>query len=268
MGLSINTNVPGLQIGRQANETSNLLLENLRQLSTAQRINRAADDAAGLALAEQFDAAIRQNQAEIANLQSAVNVTQTADGALASQQDALGRLEELALQAANGTLNDDQRAALNAEAQQIVQEIDDIAQNTQFNGQNLIDQNRNINVGTSSDLQINLDESTAGSLGVDTIDIGAAAGAEAALNQIGSAQQALDQNRAGVGAQANRFDAAIDQRETETLNQQESESLLRDLDVARATTELTQNQLLLQAGLGAAAQSNITPQTAAQLLQG
>jgi flagellin len=266
MGLQINSNIPGLLAGNETRRSSSLLGQTLKQLASGRRINSAADDAAGLAIAEQFNAQARQELQEINNLQSGVNVGQTADAALGVQQEAVQRLRELSIQASNGTLSDQNREALNAEAQQLIAQIDDIAQDTQFNGQNLLDENTALDLGTTGDLEVNINASTAADLGVEGIDLSTAAGAAAGLEAADSALTEVGQNRSGVGAQLNRFETAIEQRETSALNAQESESRIRDLDIARASIEQTQNQILLQGGLAAITQSNVTPQQAVLLL--
>lgn len=266
MGLNINTNIPAIQAGRQTRQSSSALSNVLAQLATQRRINRAADDAAGLAIAERFNTQIRQGQVEINNLQSGINVAQTAEGGLSVQQDAVQRIRELSLQAQNGTLSDENRAALNQEAQQLLQQIDSVATDTQFNGQTLLDQDTTIDLGTEGGNQIALTASTTQSLGLDTLDISTAAGASAALSSADAALNAIATNRAGLGAQQNRFESAINQREISVLNQQESESNIRDLDLARATVERTRNELLLQGSLSTLVQTNVTPQSALRLL--
>jgi flagellin len=269
MGLRINSNTTALQAQRQTQQTTNRLLQGLQQRATLQRINQAADDAAGLAISENLRSQIRQLGQEVNNLQSGVNVAQTAEGALGTQQDALQRARELALQAANGTLTDDQRAALNQEAQQLLEQVDATAASTEFNGRTLIDGSAGtIDLGTEGDLAITLEESTTDSLGIAGVDISTQAGAASAVDQFDAALDQISQNRAALGAQSNRFETAISQRETETLNQQEAESRIRDADVARLAIEQSRNEILLNAGVAALTQSNITPQVAAQLLGG
>ena len=266
MGLNINTNIPALQASRQTRRSNGALTNVLAQLASQRRINRAADDAAGLAIAERFNTQIRQGQVEVNSLQSGINVAQTAEGGLAVQQDAVQRIRDLSLQAQNGTLSADNRAALNQEAQQLLQQIDSVATDTQFNGQNLLNQNNTIDLGTEGGNQITTTQSTTQSLGLNGLDISTAAGAGAALNAADNALGSIADNRAAIGAQQNRFESAINQREVAILNQQESESNIRDLDLARATVERTRNELLLQGGISTLVQSNVTPQSALRLL--
>ena len=268
MGLSINTNIPALGANRQTKQTTNSIFKNFEGLSSGLRINRARDDAAGLAIAERFRTQIRQYSVEINNYQSGINAAQTAEGALSTQNDAMQRVRELAVQAANGTLSDADRQALNDEAQQLLGEIDATATNTEFNGTNLLEADQTIQLDAEGNANLNLEESTVDSLNLNGLDISTQAGAESALTQIDQALGQLNDNRASLGAQQNRFEYAIANRENTNVNLAASESAIRDLDIARATTNQMRDQILLQAGLGALAQSNIVGERALMLLQG
>ncbi len=268
MGLSINSNIPALTARRQTNETFGLLGRNTNQLATGLRINRAADDAAGLAIAELFTSQIRQGQVEVRNIQDGVSLAQTAEGGLDVQTDAVQRMRELALQASNGTLSDDNRAALNAEYQQLQEQIDTVAQDTEFNGQALLDQDQTIDLGTQGSAAVELRESTTASLNLDTTDISTQAGAAAAVEAADAALTDINDNRASLGAQSNRFESAINTRETALISNEQSRSAIRDLDVAKAMIERTRNEVLLQGGMSALIQANVTPQSALSLLGG
>jgi flagellin len=266
MGLSINTSVSGLQSARQTKTNSTNMSKILAKLASGRRINRAADDAAGLAIAEGFSTQSRQGRVEINSLQSGINMAQTAEGGLSSQQDATQRLRELSVQASNGILNDSQRQALNAEAQQLVQHINDVSRDTQFNGMNLLDQDQTVDLGTEGGGAVDLASSTAADLGLDTIDLSTAAGAQAAIAATDTAQEQLTTARASIGAQTNRLESAVVQREDSVQNAIESESRIRDLDIARAVVEQSRNDILLKSSISATSQSNVVQQTALQLL--
>ena len=268
MGLQINSNIPMLGAQRQANRANNLLAQTLQQLASGRRINRAADDAAGLAIAEGFNAQARQGRMEINTLQQGINYAQTAEGGLGIQQQATQRLRELAVQASNGTLTDDQRGALNAEAQQLIEQVGDVAENTEYNEQNLLGQDTAVALGTEGTAGVTITESTPGSLGLDTVDLGTAEGAAAAIETIDTALTQIGENRSNIGAQVNRLGTAIAQREVGVENALASESLIRDADLARLATERSRNQLLLQTGLAAIIQGNVAPQAALRLLGG
>jgi len=268
MGLQINTNVGGLNALRQLQKTTSVMNRGLEQLASGLRINRAADDASGLAIADRFRSQVLQYSQEVNNLQSGVNVTQTADAALGTQEDATQRLRELALQSANGTLTDEQRNAINQEAQQLLGQIDETAQNTEFNGTQLLNGSQTtVSLGAGGN-QVNLTPSTTNALGINGLDLGTQAGAQNAVGAIDTALSRIDQNRSNLGAQENRFTRAIEVRETGITNSTESESRIRDLDVARQTIEQSRNQILLQGGLAALSQTKIPAQTAARLLGG
>lgn len=266
MGLAINTNLPALGVGRETARTSGLLARTLQQLASGRRINRAADDASGLAIADQLDALARQSQTEINSLQSGINALQTADSGLQSQGDALQRIRELAVQASNGTLSQDQRDALNAEAQQLVQQIDSAAENTEFNGQNLLNQTTTISVTPDGNQQVNIQQSNAASLGVDTLDLSSQAGAQSALEQIDSALESVSDNRSNLGAQTSGFESAIETRSESLINARSSESAIRDLDFARAAIEKARADVLGRAGISALLQTRINPQNTLRLL--
>lgn len=267
MGLRINSNESAIFIQRQTQQTSSALLQGFERLATGQRVNRAGDDAAGLAVVEQFRAQLNQLNQEVSNLQSGVNVVQTADGALGTQGETVQRIRELALQASNGTLTDDQRTALNQEAQQLIEQIDETAANTEFNGRALLDGSAaNVELGVEGEIQVNVEESTATSLGINGVDLSTQAGAQSAIEDLDSALNSIQRNRASLGAQENRFASAIEVRETESLNTSEAESRIRDLDIARQTIEQTRNSILVQGSIAAQAQSNVVGQNAARLL--
>lgn len=269
MGLGINTNVPGIVARRQATQSSNRLTDDLKQLSSALRINSASDDAAGLAIAERFRTQIRQFNAEISALQSGISAIDTAEGGLDAQQDTIGRLRELALQASNGTLTDEQRQSINQEAQQLLQQIDSTAQNTTFNEiQPLSGPNTQVVLDATGNTTVEFQESTVQSLGLDGLDLSTQAGAQSAINALDAASQGISSNRSSLGAQSNRLHSAIQSRDEASLNAQSAESRVRDLDLALATIERSRNQLLLRGALGALVQSNLVNQNAARLLGG
>jgi flagellin len=236
-------------------------------LASGLRINRAADDAAGLAIAETLDTRVRQYSQEVNNLQSGVNYLQTAEGGLSNQQEGLQRVRELAVQAANGTLSDEQRAALNQEAQQILDGIDETAANTEFNGTLLLDGSAApVPLGTEGDIEVEIAESTTSSLGLGGLDVTTESGAEAAIGQVDTALERISANRAALGAQENRLVSAIEAREVASENSQAAESQIRDLEYARAVVEQTRNQVLLQGGVGIMAQANVQRQNVLGLL--
>lgn len=269
MGLDINTNVSGIFARRQAEGALGRLTNNLEQLSSGLRINRASDDAAGLAIADRFRTQLRQFNAEINALQSGISAIDTAEGGLDSQQDAVGRLRDLAIQAANGTLTDEQRQSINEEAQQLLQEIDATAQNTEFNDRRLLDgSNPSVTLETTGNTTLQFEESTVQSLGLSGLDLSTQAGAQNAIDALDNAADAISSNRSDLGAQSNRLQSAIETREEGSENIQSAESRIRDLDLALATIERSRNELLLRSAFGALLQSNLVQQNASRLLGG
>lgn len=268
MGLTINSNIPALNASRQTRQSSRLLSQVLERLSTGRRINRAADDAAGLAIAEGFNTQVRQGRVEINNLQSGVNLAQTAEGGLSAQQGALQRLREISLQASNGTLSDNDRQALNTEAQQLIQQIDATAENTTFNGIQVLNQDQTIDLGTAGGNEVALQSATAADYGVNALDISTATGATDAVAAIDQALAGVSERRATLGAQQNRLDTAINEREIAVIESQAAESAIRDADMARQVIQQVQASTLIQGGIASIVQSNVTPQAAVSLLGG
>jgi flagellin len=267
MGSGINMLNPALSTQRLMAGALANLQKKQAQLASGLKINQAADDAAGLQIADTFRTQILQGAQEANNLQTGINVVQTADNALGTQQDAIGRIRELAVQAANGTLTDGQRDALNQEAQALIEQVENTAQNTEFNGTKLLNGTAGpIPVGTESGEQIAINTSTTSALNINGLDLATQAGAAAALERLDDAATVLDRNRASLGAQENRFAAAIEVRNTTGQNLQQSESLIRDTDFANAAVQQTKNQMQILQNVFAQTQGNILLQTVAQLL--
>ena len=269
MGLRIDPNVNSLLAQRSVNQTSRRLQSNQERLSSLLRINQAADDAAGLAIAERFSSQVRELQQEVSNFQSGINLVETAEGGLDVQSDAVSRIRELATQASNGTLNDEQRAAINTEAQQLLAGINDAANSTEFNGVNPLNNGtQEIALDGEGSVEVELQESTVESLGLEDIDLSTEEGAQAALESLDTAQTQIASNRANLGAQQNALAATIEERSSNSINLQEAESRIRDLDVAREVIEQTRNEVLLQGGVAALVQGRTQSQTALTLLGG
>lgn len=267
MGLRIDNRVAAAAPQRHVEQTTRSMLESLHRLASAKRINSAADDAAGLAIAERLRSEVAQANRESENLQYGISATQTADAGLEVQGDAVQRLRELALQASNGTLSPDQRASLNAEAQGLLQAIDETARSTEFNGTRLLDGSQTaVPLGTESGVQLALTASTTASLGISGVDVSTVSGAQSAVAAIDSALEQVGANRALFGAQQNALESAIAIRESSALNAAEAESRIRDADVARLAIEQARNQVLLGAGIQAIRGSSLSHDVASRLL--
>lgn len=267
MGMRINDSNPALNAARQAGSAAKALNKNLAALAGGLRINQAADDAAGLAIAEGLRARARQFTRESANLQSGISMIQTAEGGLSSQQEGVSRLRELALEAANGTLTDDQRAALQTEAQQVLEQVGRTAEETEFNGRAVLDGAEPVTeLGVEGGARVEIEGSTLADLGLEGVDISTAEGAAAAVQKLDEAANRISENQSSLGAQQNRLEQAVEVREQGAEALSEAESRIRDADVARVAIERARNEALLQGALGAASQGRIAPQMAARLL--
>jgi flagellin len=229
------------------------LNRSLERLSSGLRINRAADDAAGLAIAEGFRSSVLGFRVAQRNSQDAISMVQTAEGALSETTNMLQRIRELAVQAASGTSSDANRSTLQDEVEELIQQIDDIASDTEFNNINILD---GLQGAGSADLAINTG-----------FAISAAAQAATAIQQVDSALASVTSIRAGLGAAQNRLEFTIATLAIQEENSSASESAIRDANIALETIEFTRNRILLAAGTSILAQANVMPQSALTLLR-
>ncbi len=271
MGLRINTNVPSLNAARVLRRSTLDLNKTLERLSSGLRINRAADDAAGLAIAEAFRSIVRGSNVAQRNAQDGISLVQTAEGALSETTNILQRIRELAVQAANGTQSDNNRAAINTEVQQLLQQIDKIAVDTEFNGIYVLSvtQTVTLQVGAFSGqvMAITVGGAKTNDLAVNAVNVSTMAGAVSALSLVDNALRSVNTLRATLGAYQNRLEFTINTLAIQEENSSASESAIRDADIAQETVRFTRNQILVNAGTSVLAQSNIVPQTALQLLR-
>jgi len=272
MGLRINTNVAALNTTRTLRNSTLALNKSLERLSSGLRINRAADDAAGLAIAEGFRSQVRGTQQAQRNSQDGISLVQTAEGALTETSNALQRIRELAVQSANGTNSTENRVALNAEVQQLLQQIDTIALDTEYNGLRVLSSPQTVTLQSgykvSQVIVINVTGAKTNDLGVNNIAISAVNIAVSTISTVDRALQSLAQIRGNLGAIQNRLEFTINTLAIQEENASFSESAIRDADIARETSIFTRNQILVSAGTSVLAQANIIPQTALQLLGG
>ena len=270
MGLRINTNVPALNTSRVLSRSTKALNRSLERLSSGLRINRAADDAAGLAIAEGFRAQVRGTQVAQRNSQDGVSLVQTAEGALSETTNILQRIRELAVQAANGTQSTSNREALNSEVLQLLEQIDDIAVDTEFNGIRVLSSAQTLTLqagaNTSQTLTINVSGAKTSELGVSAVRVSTMASAISALSTIDTALKSVNSLRSSLGAYQNRLEFTINTLAIQEENSAASESAIRDANIATETIAFTRNQILVSAGTSVLAQANVVPQTALQLL--
>jgi flagellin len=278
MSLTINTNVASLGAQKNLTRTQRMLDANLGRLSSGLRINKASDDAAGLGISEKMRAAIRGYAQASRNANDGVSMIQVAEGAMNEQAGILTRLRELAVQSANGTLGASERSFIDAEAQQLISEIDRIAAVTDFNGVKML------STGSAISMQVDIGATANDSISVAfaktdsvtlTVKYGvgndvdlktSAATAQAALAKIDAAINSLSTSRSTIGAAQNRLVVTINNLASAHENLSAANSRIRDVDVAQETAEMTRNQILSQAGIAVLAQANQLPSMALSLL--
>lgn len=266
MGLRINQNIEATNSYRNLSVTQGQLSKSMEKLSSGFRINRAADDAAGLAISEGLRSQVGGLKVAVRNAQDGVSVAQTAEGALTEVHSMLQRMNDLSVQYNNGTQNTESQAALQAEFDALNTEITRIKDNTKFNGVALFG-------GTAQTFQVGYDNA-------DTIAISATALADFTAGAAVSAIDITDSNtlqaavtevstqRAELGAVQNRFEHTINNVNVAIENLSASESRIRDTDMAQEMMSLTRSQILSQAGTAMLAQANSAPNGVLQLLRG
>lgn len=273
MGLRVNSNTASINAQRNLANTTDGLQRSLQRLSSGLRITRAADDAAGLAISENFRADIRSLGQAQRNANDGISLLQVAEGALNEVSGLLIRQRELAIQAANGTLGSAERTTINNEFQDLTEEITRIAEVTQFNGTTVLDA-----AGSSIAFQVGVDATTndrivvsgvaatASAIGVSGLSLATASGAQGALASIDSGISQVASLRAGFGTVQNRLESSIRSIAVAIENTTAAESRIRDVDFASETAELTRNQVLQQAGISVLSQANVSTQSALALL--
>ncbi|MEK6556612.1 MAG: flagellin [Bdellovibrionota bacterium] len=276
MGLRINTNTASLNAQRNLRASKLGLDKSLERLSSGFRINRAGDDAAGLAISENLRAQVRGLKQSQRNAQDGVSLVQVAEGSLNEISGILIRLRELAVQAASDTIGPVERQFLNVEYDQLVSEVDRIADGTEFNGTLLLSGTGSIldfQVGTRNDPNIDrlsFDASKAdansAALGVNLTSVADKASAQNSLSALDTAIVSVSAMRADFGAVQNRLQSTINNIAVSVENMSAANSRIRDVDVAEETAEMTMNNVLLQAGTSVLAQANQSSQIALGLL--
>ena len=241
--MRINHNITALNTYRQYNTANNAQAKSMEKLSSGQRINNAADDAAGLAISEKMRGQIRGLDQASRNAQDGISLIQTAEGGLNETHDILQRMRELAVQASSDTNSTEDQAALDDEFQQMTKEIDRIGSETQFNTRNILktDQTIDIQVGANAGEKITLDwkAQTSAALGEDAVDISSQAitdktTAQTAITTVESAITSVSKSRSKMGAFQNRLDHTINNLSTSSENLTAAESRIRDVDYALA----------------------------------
>jgi flagellin len=288
MALRINYNYESVSAQRNLAGTQNSFFRAIEQLSSGLRINRAADDAAGLAVSEKLKNQMRGlNQAQ-RNAQDAVSLMQVAEGALNETHNLLARMRELSIQSANDTLTASDRVHIQAEVNQLLSEVDRIAASTQFNKAILLDgsaTNTVFHVGPNSEpstrdgsneITFSIASASSNSLAISALGSGATGqlssmsfqtSANAAISTLDTAIESVSSTRGKIGAMQNRLQSTINSLGIAAENTGAANSRIRDADIAQAVSEMVKNQILQQSTMAVLAQANQAPQMVLQLLK-
>jgi flagellin len=275
MGLRIQNNIAALNAHKNLVVSDSALSKSLERLSSGYRINKAADDAAGLAISQGMRADIASYNVASRNVSEANAMVQVAEGAYDQIGNMLVRLKELATQAASANAGDD-RDKINAEATALLAEINRISDATEYAGAGLLDGSlgtQTFQVGSTADSfsQIEVSFGTVstatGSLNIASLSLSSASGAQTALTSVDNAIDTLNDSRGALGAIQNRLNYASANLSTTIENVQAAESVIRDVDMASEMTTFTKNQILLQAGTAMLAQANMAPQVVLSLFK-
>ena len=229
----------------QIKKSNNAAFNAAEKLISGKRINSAKDDPAGFAIATIMTSQIRENNQAIRNANNGISFNQVADGALASASESLLRVRELAVQASNGTLNDSDRQSIQAEINQLTNHINDISKNTQFNGINVFDDNKslNIQIGSGQNMSVELTDLAEQDYSADTIS-----SASDAIDEIDNALQQINEDRSRLGATQSRLISTIYNLEDTTIQTASARSRIEDADYAQSVSELVKAQLTERAG--------------------
>jgi len=276
MGMRINTNVASINAQRNLSSSQEAANLSMAQLASGSRITKAADDAAGMALSENLRGEIRGLRVTQRNASDGVSMVQTAEGGLTEISNILVRLKELGVQASSDTVGDKERGFLNIEVQQLKDELNRIAKTTKFGNTHLLDGSGNdleLQIGTGNDafkdrivFHSGQNTATLDALGIDGIDYSTKDGARSMLDKIQEAQTKVIGTRANLGAIQNRLQSTINNAQISEENLSSANSRIRDVDVANATSELTKNNILTQAGAGVLVQANQSKMAALKLI--
>jgi len=276
MPFRVNTNVPSTFVQTNLGQAQRRLQGNFEKLSSGLRINRAADDAAGLAISEQMRSEIASLRTAGRNTADGINMVEVAEGGLGETTNLLSRMRELSVQSSSGLLQATERAYLATEFTALQAEIDRLATTTEFNGLALssgANASVDVQVGqfaaATNRVTVTLQDARGVTLGVDTasIDLTTAATSQAAITAIDTALDSVNTSRAAYGAAQNTLGSALSNLENYTEKLVATESAIRDVDFASETADLTRNQVFQQASVSILAQANQAPQAALSLLQ-
>ena len=276
MGIRINTNIMSVNAQRNLKSAQGTLASSNEKLSSGSRINKSADDAAGLAISENLNASVRSIAQANRNAQDGVSFIQVAEGGMNEVSNMVTRLRELSIQAASDTVGAQERGYIDKEAQQLKSEVDRIAQSTKFNGTPLL-----TGEGTKLDFQvgkgnnefqdrISYDPSktnvTLDALGLASVDLKDKGSAQAALGSLDTAIGVMNENRSGLGALQNRLNVTISNNEIAIENFSAAKSRIKDADIAQVSSELARDMVKTQAATSVLSQANQSTAVALKLI--
>ncbi len=271
--MRINHNIAALNTYRSLNSASNAQASSMEKLSSGLRINKAGDDAAGLAISEKMRGQIRGLEMASKNAQDGISLIQTAEGALNETHAILQRMRELAVQGGNDTNVTADRDAIQDELNQLMSEVDRIKDTTEFNTQNLLNGSFSgtLQIGANDGQTINVQISAMGTDGLSIssalVSVGTNAAASSSISQIDAAIELVSTQRSKLGAYQNRLEHTINNLTTSNENLTAAESRVRDVDMAKEMMSQTKSSILSQAAQAMLAQANQRPQGVLQLLQ-
>ena len=267
-------NLTAMNSNRMLGLTTKTQAKSTEKLSSGYKINRAADDAAGLAISEKMRRQVRGLTQASANAQDGISAVQTAEGALNEVHDMLQRMNELAVKSANGTNQNEDKNYIQAEVANLITEIDRVAATTTFNEKALLDgtfKDVDLQVGaesaTDNQIKLTIASMDASGLGIDAVDVGSTGDAKDAIDTIKTAVKTLNNQRSNLGAIQNRLEHTINNLDNVVENTQSAESQIRDTDMATEMVKYSNNNILAQAGQAMLAQSNQANQGVLSLLQ-
>lgn len=275
MALVINTNIGSLNAQRNLASSQNALNKSMQRLSSGLRINSAKDDAAGLAISDRMTSQIRGLNQAARNANDGISLAQTAEGALQETTNMLQRMRELAIQSSNSTNTTLDRQSLDAEFQNLLEEINRIATSTSFNGKVLLSGAYastpavfQIGANAGQVISVTIGAATVSALQMSGTGVATFSASQSAIALIDGAISTIDSVRGDLGAVQNRFESTIANLNNVAENLTAARSRILDADIAQETSQMTKNNILQQAGVAILSQANQTPQLALSLLQG
>jgi flagellin len=283
MPFRIFNNLASLNAQRNLGSNSDQLSLSLARIAYGLRVTKSADDAASLSISETLNSDTRTLQQGAKNLNDALSLTKTAEGALNEQAQMIIRLRELAEQSITGTIGQNQRDAIHLEFTSLVKEFDRIAKTTEFNGQKLLDGSLaksavnqvyiqiGLDSGSNNRISLNqeadIEATTTNTLSLDTLSVDAQSQALIAIPKLATILDTLSQARAKIGAAANRFERALSNLNVSIENLSAASSGIKDADMAQEFATLTKNQILVQSSMAMVGQSNLLPNEVLQLIR-